>query len=224
MISDTLIPDTSMTETNTDKDHIKATMKDAILKAAEKVFSDYGFEGASFRAISELCGAKRALILYHFKSKDALWKAVAEDVKTRFLTQFSAYYHEAELKTDLQKSRQLNVAFLKAARDVPEYGRIILHEGLTPNERIKWMSQELKPELVTMPDLQDPFLIEASLSGLIRHMQAGALLYLGSMGPLIAMDTEDADTLLSDASIEQFADYFQTITLARMDQLKQLEE
>jgi hypothetical protein len=82
------------------------------------------------------------------------------------------------------------------------------------------MSQELKPELVTMPDLQDPFLIEASLSGLIRHMQAGALLYLGSMGPLIAMDTEDADSLLTDESIQQFADYFQAITLTRMEQLK----
>ena len=209
-----------MTVKNADKEQTKASMKEAILKAAEKVFSDHGFEGTSFRAITELCGAKRALILYHFKSKDALWKAVAEEVKTRFLILFNTYYNEAELLTDLQKSRQLNVAFLKAARDVPEYGRIILHEGLTPNERIKWMSQELKPELVTMPNLQDPFLIQASLSGLIRHMQAGALLYLGSMGPLIAMDTEDAESLLSDDSIEQFADYFQAITLTRMEQLK----
>jgi AcrR family transcriptional regulator len=209
-----------MTEQHPDKDQTKASMKQAILKAAEGVFSDYGYEGTSFRAITERCGAKRALILYHFKSKDELWKAVAEEVKTRFLTQFGQYYHEVDLQTDLQRSRQLNVAFLKAARDVPEYGRIILHEGLTPNDRIKWMSQELKPELVTMPDLQDPFLIEASLSGLIRHMQAGALLYLGSMGPLIAMDTEDADSLLTDESIQQFADYFQAITLTRMEQLK----
>ncbi|NRB38585.1 MAG: TetR/AcrR family transcriptional regulator [Pseudomonadales bacterium] len=205
----------------------KESMKATILQAAEKAFSNHGFEGTSFRAITELCGAKRALILYHFKSKDELWKAVALEVKVRFLTQFNAHYQGNELETDLQKSRQLNIAFLKAGRDVPEYGRIILHEGLNPNERIKWMTQELKPELVTVPNLQDPHLIEASLTGLIRHMQAGALLYLTSMGPLIAMDEENsqnAEDHLSDANIEQFADYFQAITLTRMDELKATAE
>lgn len=211
-----------MSEKKAEKDS-KESMKDVILQAAEKIFSNHGYEGTSFRAITELCGAKRALILYHFKSKDALWKAVAQAVKVRFLTQFNHYYQAADLQTDLQKSRQLNIAFLKAGRDVPEYGRIILHEGLNPNERIKWMTQELKPELVTVPNLQDPYLIEASLSGLIRHMQAGSLLYLTSMGPLIAMDEEDEAELLSDAHIEQFADYFQAITLTRMDELKAAE-
>ena len=209
-----------MTATKTEKDRAKESMKAVILSAAEKVFSDHGFEGTSFRAISAICGAKRALILYHFQSKDALWKAVAQAVKTRFFTQFNHYYYDAVLETDLQLARQMNIAFLKASRDVPEYGRIILHEGLTPNERIQWMNDELMPELVTVPDFKDPYLIEASLTGIIRHMQAGALLYLGSMEPLIAMDTDDSEELLTDANIEQFADYFQAITLMRIEALK----
>lgn len=48
----------------------------AILDAAERVFADSGFHGATTRAIAEGAGANPALIHYHFGSKEALYEAV----------------------------------------------------------------------------------------------------------------------------------------------------
>jgi AcrR family transcriptional regulator len=49
---------------------------EAILDAAEVVFADSGFHGATTRAIAERAGANAALIHYYFGSKEALYEAV----------------------------------------------------------------------------------------------------------------------------------------------------
>jgi AcrR family transcriptional regulator len=48
----------------------------AILDAAERIFAESGFHGATTRAIAEGAGANPALIHYHFGSKEALYEAV----------------------------------------------------------------------------------------------------------------------------------------------------
>ena len=50
--------------------------QDAILDAAEVVFADNGFHGATTRAIAEQARANAALIHYYFGSKEALYEAV----------------------------------------------------------------------------------------------------------------------------------------------------
>ncbi len=47
-----------------------------ILDAAEKVFADYGFKGASLRQIVEEAKANLATVYYHFGSKEGLMVAV----------------------------------------------------------------------------------------------------------------------------------------------------
>ena len=49
---------------------------DAILDAAEWVFAENGFHGATTRAIGERAQANAALIHYYFGSKEALYEAV----------------------------------------------------------------------------------------------------------------------------------------------------
>lgn len=48
---------------------------DAILDAAEAVFSELGFAGATTRAIAEMAGVNLALIHYHFGTKEQLFDA-----------------------------------------------------------------------------------------------------------------------------------------------------
>jgi AcrR family transcriptional regulator len=59
-----------------DKD--KIDKKDHILDVAEKVFSDYGFEGASTRMISSEAGVNMAMLSYYFGSKEGLFLAIFE--------------------------------------------------------------------------------------------------------------------------------------------------
>ena len=58
-----------------------------IVTAARHAFASVGFAGASTREIAKEAGVAQSLLLYHFGSKDALWRAVmdglAEDLRTR---------------------------------------------------------------------------------------------------------------------------------------------
>ena len=51
-----------------------------ILDAAEHLFAEHGFRGASVRAITDLAGANMAAVGYHFGSKAQLLAAVARRV------------------------------------------------------------------------------------------------------------------------------------------------
>jgi AcrR family transcriptional regulator len=46
--------------------------KDKIIRAAEQLFSEKGFDGTSVNEIAEKAGVNKPLIYYYFKSKDGL--------------------------------------------------------------------------------------------------------------------------------------------------------
>lgn len=50
-----------------------------ILQAAERIFAERGLEGARTGAIAAAAGVNKALLFYHFKSKDELFTAVVEE-------------------------------------------------------------------------------------------------------------------------------------------------
>ena len=51
----------------------------AILRAAERIFSDKGLEGARIDAIARAARVNKALLYYYFKSKDDLFLAVFDE-------------------------------------------------------------------------------------------------------------------------------------------------
>lgn len=50
----------------------------AILNAAERVFGEHGYAGASMRNIADEAGVAQALVHYHYATKDKLYEAVFE--------------------------------------------------------------------------------------------------------------------------------------------------
>ncbi len=52
--------------------------RERILDAAESVFAEHGFHGASLRDLAEAAGVTRSLIHHHFGSKEGLWIAVSD--------------------------------------------------------------------------------------------------------------------------------------------------
>jgi TetR/AcrR family transcriptional regulator len=54
--------------------------REAILDAAERLFSDRGFEGVSLQEIASDAGLSRGAPSYFFGSKDSLYEAVLERV------------------------------------------------------------------------------------------------------------------------------------------------
>src|SRR5687768_11589960 len=50
-----------------------------ILAAARACFAQYGYEGATVRRLEEATGLSRGAIFHHFRDKESLFLAVAED-------------------------------------------------------------------------------------------------------------------------------------------------
>jgi AcrR family transcriptional regulator len=56
-----------------------------LLQAATDVFAEYGYEGASLRAIADNAGVSFQLIAYYFGSKEQLWIATVDYLFERYL-------------------------------------------------------------------------------------------------------------------------------------------
>ncbi len=56
-----------------------ATKRAEILQAARRAFARHGYEGATVKVLEAETGLSRGAIFHHFKDKDALFLALAED-------------------------------------------------------------------------------------------------------------------------------------------------
>jgi len=60
------------------QDHLDARRRE-IIDGARSCFARYGYEGATVRRLEEETGLSRGAIFHHFKDKESLFLAVAED-------------------------------------------------------------------------------------------------------------------------------------------------
>lgn len=65
--------------TGSTKDVKRLGTRERILATAERLFSEYGYDGVSLRQIGAAADAQIALINYHFGTKDMLYRAVLEN-------------------------------------------------------------------------------------------------------------------------------------------------
>ena len=68
-----------------DKPSIRESNERAILAAAESVFAERGFSGATMSMIAARAGSPKANIHYYFPTKEGLYRAVVERVLTAWL-------------------------------------------------------------------------------------------------------------------------------------------
>lgn len=103
--------------------------KKSILKTAEKLFSEKGYDGVSIRDISKKCGASGPLIFHHFKNKSGLYQAVRVEIIKRYSEHEKNYLSaDDDIKTFLKKMMHLMFAFF---RDNPTAIRLMNWEHLT---------------------------------------------------------------------------------------------
>ena len=114
-----------------------------ILKTALKQFAMKGFHGVSTTEIAKDSAVTQPLIHYHFKTKEALWKAAVEQAFSWLKEDLSGLLKKPELR-----QRALFVAFVKTlvafAAKHPEVGQFLLREGMQKDsERLTWMTEQL---------------------------------------------------------------------------------
>ncbi len=98
----------------------------AILDAAEDLFSELGFDGASLDAIGEKAGIQGTAILYHFSSKRVLYEATLDRIFTPLLAETSKLLDSAgDVDAGLEAAVEAIVAY---AAEHPNAPRLLLRE------------------------------------------------------------------------------------------------
>jgi AcrR family transcriptional regulator len=110
-----------------------------LLRAATDAFAEYGYEGASLRAIADTAGVSFQLITYYFGSKEELWIATVDFLFERYLETgkglgFTSSGNLAEqfhnhlrlLLTDMLQRPQLRKIWIQEyLADSPRYHNVI---------------------------------------------------------------------------------------------------
>jgi AcrR family transcriptional regulator len=110
-----------------------------LLQAATDAFAEYGYEGASLRAIADTAGVSFQLIAYYFGSKEELWIATVDFLFERYLETgkglgFTSSGNPAEqfhnhlrlLLTDMLQRPQLRKIWIQEyLADSPRYHDVI---------------------------------------------------------------------------------------------------
>ncbi len=114
--------------------NVKKDTRDLILKSAEKLFAQKGFEVTTVREIAEDSGANIAMIYYYFKTKEGLHKEILED---------SLRHLSISLKEGLDQSKEseekiydiikIYITFLHSHKNLH---RIILRETVSRSGHI----------------------------------------------------------------------------------------
>lgn len=114
-------------------------VKARLTTAAIKAFSRHGFAGASLRAIARDAGVTIQLLVYHFSTKEDLWKhAMAEAFST-----FDDLHQASPLPDDApvrDRMRRYIADLVEFTGKQPELLRIMIQEAGQITARMAWLA------------------------------------------------------------------------------------
>lgn len=99
------------------KTRIQSQNEQIILDAALEVFSAYGYRGGTIDQIAARCGLSKPNLLYYFRRKDDIYKAVLEHTLDDWLAPLRSLDPDADPEAELTRyiSAKLDMTFAKPA-------------------------------------------------------------------------------------------------------------
>ena len=141
-----------------------------ILGAALVAFSTYGFEGASVRHIARQAHTSLALLLYHFGSKEELWKRMMENVLAGMPNRFGSPDHK-DLSAS-ERLRRLIEDIVRRFASAPSLHRLMTFEGHNISDRLLWIfennTRESMRHITTL-------IVEGQREGKVRNVDPARL-------------------------------------------------
>jgi AcrR family transcriptional regulator len=128
----------------------------SILEAALTEFAEKGFDGASMRTIGDRAGLHYTLITYHFRSKDALWKATAEHFYKEIEAIWNAEAHQHPDMDPIDRIREEFGAFMRFTLEHPDFHQFMVRESREASPRLPWLLDTFQGPLMkrTLPQIQ----------------------------------------------------------------------
>lgn len=156
--------------------------RDAILEAAERLFAERGYLGISLDEIARRSGAKRSLILYHFKSKTGLWRAASSRAAARFNEAVRSKIEGLPEEGITQKRRAMVAAWFDVFVENPAFPKMLVLEGGAAGPRLDWLIENFGYE----QDIAGtPILRERMTQSVLRDALMAIFLAMSALGPLM---------------------------------------
>jgi TetR/AcrR family transcriptional regulator len=137
------IPRAAQTQRRT---RIQEEKEEKILEAALDVFSMHGFRGATIDQIAEVAGMSKPNLLYYFRTKEAMHRALIERVLDTWLDPLREFDAEGNPASEIRSYIRRK---LEMARDFPRESRLFANEVLRGAPLIE---DELKGPLKELVD------------------------------------------------------------------------
>jgi AcrR family transcriptional regulator len=196
--------------------------RDKILNAAGEVFAEYGFEGATIRAITERADVNVAAVNYHFRDKAELYNRVVVDACSARAASRDAL---AEAGSPEERLHSLISHFLEymLGPDRPAWKRrLMAREMSNPTTALdELVEKNIRPFrdeflLPTLRELTGDRFNRRQLS-FIGSSIMGQCLYFHQSRPII--ERLNPDFKIGKAEIEEIADHITRFSLAAITEL-----
>jgi len=113
--------------------------RERILAAALDLFSERSFEGATTREIAVRAGVTQPLLNYHFRSKDALWRAAVDALFDALSEALSTRAEGLRGVDEVTVTRLIVREFIFFSARHPQLHRIITQECKLDGPRMDWL-------------------------------------------------------------------------------------
>lgn len=109
-------------------------------------FASYGFEATSLRRIAEDAGVMHQLVVYHFKTKEQLWREVVRYIFEKYYEgALEGYFSSlAEIERESGPAAALRgmvEGLVDFTSKCPQFHRISTFEGKSENSRFFWLME-----------------------------------------------------------------------------------
>lgn len=136
------IPRAAKTQRRT---RIQEEKEEQILEAALNVFSRSGFRGSTIDQIAEVAGMSKPNLLYYFRTKEAMHRALIDRVLENWLEPLKAFDAEGDPEQEIRSYIRRK---LEMARDFPRESRLFANEVLAGAPHIEDVLKGPLKELV----------------------------------------------------------------------------
>lgn len=189
---------------STDRD----STRERILDAAELLFAEHGFDGTSIREVTRAAGVNVAAVHYHFGSKEALLRGVADRVTEPISARRAELLARAiELASQAPDLEGLLDAFIRADVEIllelqdrgPNVARFL---GRTYGDQTEWIQDMAEQQFAQAGDFYAhlaaalPHLAEDELAWRVRQVVA-VIVNMFATWPEDGMSPRQAENLLS---------------------------
>ncbi|GAB3270956.1 TetR/AcrR family transcriptional regulator [Parahaliea aestuarii] len=195
---------------STSREQQREKTRRRILQAAIRCFSRAGFAAASMSSIAQAAGVKKALVQYHFTTKDALWQEAARKLWEERNVRLAAFIDNHGRQPMAQRLRPAFTTLVEFTRERPEWMWMMFHEAQGDSPRARWLREHYLQQDYA---LGERFVRECQQLGLIRqadplqllHLISGALTYNLLVAPqtraITGTDLATAESIASQVDL-----------------------